>query len=73
MNKKERAIRKAVLFEIGKYILDIMKLIFAGIVLTGIFNLTEEKIYVTIVGLAIVLLGSLLGIYIIYISNKIKN
>lgn len=69
MNKKERAIRKAVLFEIGKYILDIMKLIFADIVLTGIFNLTEEKIYVTIVGLAIVLLG----IYIIYIGNKIKN
>lgn len=58
--------------EAGKYILDLTKLIFAGIVVAGIFNVNANKALLVGFGMIIVIFGSLFGFYLIW-SSKQKN
>ena len=57
----------------GKYFLDLSKLIFAGIVLTGIKENNSWDDPILIVGFIVMLLFYVLGIGIVKYGNNIKN
>ena len=74
MNRADLERKKKLSTELGKFILDITKLVFAGVILTSIIDLTVEKIYLFIFGLTSVILGLIFGfIFINYGLTKSKR
>lgn len=73
MRQKEKEIRRQLIIEGGKYVLDLTKLVFAGIVLAGIFNLSFERIYLIIAGLLVVAILTIFGFLLMYKGNKYKD
>ncbi|EEX17231.1 DUF6722 family protein [Prevotella veroralis] len=65
MKKDRRYFRKETLsklyLEASRYSLDLSKLIFGGIILSGIMGMQIEKAYLLIVGLIAVILTALFG------------
>lgn len=45
MVKNDNMPRKALYEEAGKYLLDVSKLIFGGVILAGVMNLNVEKLF----------------------------
>ena len=56
--------------EAGKYCLDISKLIFAGIVLTGIINSGGDKLWILCSGIFATIVTAFAGIACILLSDK---
>ena len=74
MEKKQKHWKKETLsrlyLETSKYSLDLSKLIFRGVVLSGIMGLQIEKTYLLIMGLAAVMLTMLFGFFMFLLGNK---
>ena len=81
MVKNDNTSRKALYEEAGKYLLDVSKLIFGGVILAGVMNLNVDKLVLFIVGGISVVLSAIVGfvlfkkgkfvIYIIHIMRWI--
>ena len=56
--------RKAVFEEIGKYFLDVSKLIFGGVILAGVMNLEVDKLVLFTIGGFAVLLSIIIGLFL---------
>lgn len=61
MVKNDNTSRKALYEEAGKYLLDVSKLIFGGVILAGVMNLNVDKLVLFIVGGISVVLSAILG------------
>ena len=72
MNKKEKNIRQELIIEAGKYVLDLTKLVFAGIVLVGIFNLNADKLNLVLVGIMAICISTLFGFLLLYYGKHYK-
>ena len=74
MKKNRRYFRKETLsklyLEASRYSLDLSKLIFGGIILSGIMGIQIEKAYLLIVGLIAVILTALFGFIMFLLANK---
>lgn len=74
MKKDRRYFRKETLsklyLEASRYNLDLSKLIFGGIILSGIMGMQIEKAYLLIVGLIAVILTALFGFIMFLLANK---
>lgn len=74
MKKNRRSFRKETLsklyLEASRYSLDLSKLIFGGIILSGIMGMQIEKAYLLIVGLIAVILTALFGFIMFLLANK---
>jgi len=74
MKKDRRYFRKETLsklyLEASRYSLDLSKLIFGGIILSGIMGMQIEKAYLLIVGLIAVILTALFGFIMFLLANK---
>lgn len=74
MKKNRRYFRKEMLsklyLEASRYSLDLSKLIFGGIILSGIMGMQIEKAYLLIVGLIAVILTALFGFIMFLLANK---
>ena len=74
MKKNRRYFRKETLsklyLETSRYSLDLSKLIFGGIILSGIMGMQIEKAYLLIVGLIAVILTALFGFIMFLLANK---
>jgi hypothetical protein len=56
--------------EFGKYLLDISKLVFAGVVVDNIFNgVSENRLVVGVVGIVVAMLFCTIGIILISIKK----
>lgn len=69
MVKNEKTSQRALYEEAGKYLLDVSKLIFGGVILAGVVNLEVDKIVLFIVGGASVVLSAILG-FILFKKGK---
>lgn len=58
--------------ELGKYFIDISKLIFGGVVLSQVINITENKYIVLILGLMAAILFAIIGFGFIKPKKKKK-
>jgi len=58
--------------ELGKYFIDISKLIFGGVVLSQIINITENKHIVLILGVIAAALFAIMGFGFINTKKKKK-
>ena len=58
--------------EIGKYSLDISKLVFGGIILAGIMKLDINRVLLFVLGGTVVLLLAIAGFAFIILSNRKK-
>ena len=74
MKKDRRYFRKETLsklyLEASRYSLDLSKLIFGGIILSGIMGMQIEKAYLLIGGLIAVILTALFGFIMFLLANK---
>jgi len=74
MEKKQKHWKKKTLsrlyLEASKYSLDLSKLIFGGVILSGIMGMQIEKTYLLIMGLAAVMLTMLFGFFMFLLGNK---
>lgn len=61
MVKNDNTSRKALYEEAGKYLLDVSKLIFGGVILAGVMNLNVDKLVLFIVGGISVVLSAIVG------------
>lgn len=71
--KRERitdAERKEAYKEVSKFVLDIAKLVFAGVILGSIMDMDIDKVFVFGVGIAIVIGLISLGGFFYYIAIK---
>lgn len=59
--------------EIGKYSLDISKLVFGGIILAGIMKLDINRVLLFVLGGTVVLLLAIAGFAFIILSNRKKQ
>lgn len=59
--------------EIGKYSLDISKLVFGGIILAGIMKLDINRVLLFVLGGTVVLLLAIAGFAFIVLSNRKKT
>lgn len=57
----------------GKYLLDLSKLIFAGVILTGIRDKDSSQIWLTIWGILGMVILYLFGIILVRIGNNKKQ
>lgn len=69
MVKNEKTSQRALYEEAGKYLLDVSKLIFGGVILAGVVNLDVDKIVLFIVGGASVVLSAILG-FVLFKKGK---
>lgn len=53
--------KKALYEEAGKYLLDVSKLIFGGVILAGVMNLNVDKIVLFIIGTLAVIVTAIIG------------
>ena len=74
MEKKQKHWKKETLsrlyLEASKYSLDLSKLIFGGVILSGIMGMQIEKTYLLIMGLTAVMLTMLFGFFMFLLGNK---
>ena len=74
MKKNRSYFRKETLsklyLEASRYSLDLSKLIFGGIILSGFMGMQIEKAYLLIVGLIAVILTALFGFIMFLLANK---
>ena len=74
MEKKLKHWKKETLsrlyLEASKYSLDLSKLIFGGVILSGIMGMQIENTYLLIMGLAAVMLTMLFGFFMFLLGNK---
>lgn len=61
--------RKALYEEAGKYLLDVSKLIFGGVILAGVMNLNVDKIVLFIIGTLAVIVTAIIG-FILFKKGK---
>ena len=61
--------RKAVFEEIGKYLLDISKLVFGGVILAGVMNLELDRMVLFMSGGFSVLIAAVFG-FILFKKGK---
>lgn len=59
-----------VVFEAGKFCLDIAKLIFGGVILTGLMKQDIEYLSLFLVGFGVVVIFAILGFYLVAKSKK---
>ena len=60
---------KNVISEAGKFCLDIAKLVFGGVILTGLMRQDIEYLSLFLVGFGVVLIFAILGFYLLAKSN----
>lgn len=70
--RQERQIKKDALAEFCKFILDIIKLIFGGVILSGIMGLSFDKVTLCVIGGAVIL-ALLVMWYILFTLSKRKD
>ena len=58
--------KKALSEEVGKYLLDVSKLTFGGVILVGIVNLNSDKLSLIIFGGFFVVFTAIIGFLLIY-------
>lgn len=68
--KIDKKSKQAIFSELGKYCLDISKLIFGGVILAGIMQLNINQMILFIVGLLVVTLFALSGLLLIALSKN---
>lgn len=56
--------------ELGKYFLDLSKLVFGGIVLSQILDMTENKMLILLFGTGAVIIFAIIGILFFIIKNR---
>lgn len=59
--------------ELGKYCIDISKLVFGGVILAGIMKLDINRILLFGLGTIIVLLTVIAGLICVLLANSNKN
>lgn len=69
MAKNEKSSKKALYEEAGKYLLDVSKLIFGGVILAGVMNLNVDKLVLFIVGGISVILSAIVG-FVLFKKGK---
>jgi hypothetical protein len=69
MVKNDNTSRKALYEEAGKYLLDVSKLIFGGVILAGVMNLNVDKLVLFIVGGISVVLSAIVG-FVLFKKGK---
>lgn len=67
--KNGNASKKALYEEAGKYLLDVSKLIFGGVILAGVMNLNVDKLVLFIVGGISVILSAIVG-FVLFKKGK---
>lgn len=55
-------VKKALYEEMGKYLLDVSKLIFGGVILAGVMNLEVDKIVLFLAGGVSVVFSAIVGL-----------
>ena len=65
-----KVLKEVMFAEVGKYCLDISKLVFGGVILAGIMKLYVNLLALIIVGVVVVIVLTVLGLWCIYESNK---
>lgn len=71
MNQRQnlsKANRRKVYLKASDFLLDMAKLVFAGIILTGLVNLDVDKIYLFVFGILLTIVLSLWG-YLMFIRG----
>ena len=58
--------------EVGKYCLDLSKLVFGGVILAGVMDLGFNLLPLILVGLGFVLVFGAIGMFAMYMSNTKK-
>lgn len=69
MAENSKSPSKALYEEVGKYLLDVSKLIFGGVILAGVMNLNVDKLVLFIVGGTSVVLSAILG-FVLFKKGK---
>ncbi len=70
----EKKTNKQIMFgELGKYCIDISKLVFGGVILAGIMKLDINRILLFGLGTIIVLLTVIAGLICMLLANSNKN
>lgn len=65
--------RKEVMYEeVGKYCLDLSKLVFGGVILAGVMDLGFDLIPLILVGLGFVFVFGAIGMFAMFMSNAKK-
>ena len=63
--------RKGLMYkEVGKYCLDLSKLVFGGIILAGVMDLGFDLIPLILVGLGFVFVFGAIGMFAMFMSNS---
>lgn len=70
--RQKRQIRKDALAEFCKFILDIIKLIFGGVILSGIMGLSFDKVSLCVIG-GMVIIALLIFWYLLFTLSKRKD
>ena len=73
MNKADFERRQKIYTELGKFILDISKLVFGGVILTSIVNSSFNKLQIFCIGLLVVIAGTFVGFGFINLGLKKKR
>ena len=61
--------KKTILAELGKFFLDVAKLIFGGVILVGIMDMDINKVMLFVVGFCVMLLMLILGVMLMVLSD----
>ncbi|MBQ9640271.1 MAG: hypothetical protein IJV06_01710 [Bacteroidaceae bacterium] len=72
MIQDEREQKKALLLKISDFLLDLTKLVFAGIILTGIIDLDLNKVWLFTIGLTVTFASTTLGFYMFKRGSQIN-
>ncbi len=72
MEKERKTNRELALDELGKYLIDISKLVFGGIILAGIMRLDINPIWLIGAGMTAVFVSGIVGFALLLISNSKK-
>lgn len=64
-----KGIKELMYKEVGKYCLDLSKLVFGGVILAGVMDLGFDLIPLILVGLGFVFVFGAMGMFAIFMAN----
>lgn len=70
--RQKREIRKAIYSELSGFVLDVIKLVFGGVILAGIMGMTSDKLTLIVVGIFVIGILFVLW-YLLFYNSKIKE
>lgn len=70
--RQKREIRKAIYSELSGFVLDVIKLVFGGVILASIMGMTSDKLTLIVVGIFVIGILFVLW-YLLFYNSKIKE